>query len=432
MLRLIAASGFVWASTSATPSRISKIYTATASTSQHGSGNLSARRRLRLAVVRDHVQELDLQFEPLGKVELKNISHPVEAFVVRLDRYHRPRGLRWKLWTAITVMVMILLAGGTGWWWQDRVVKPPISEGGFSIAVLPFANLGNDHNDDYLGDGIAEDLTTDLSHLDGAVVVARESAFTYRGKAVDIREVGRQLGVRYVLEGSVRKFGETLRINAQLILTDHGTHVWAERFDQPMRDLRDGQDMIVQRIGTAVNRRFEKKRPQNLTANPDAYDLVLRAKATLQEPRSDVRNVIAAGYFEQALRLDPELVEAQAGVASMILETNRPFGRAADLVRRASLAAPDMPDVLGAKFRMLIRQQRTEQALDTYSRLLDLDFQCGWACRRILAMCAMPHTTGPAGRPLPVVRTDGAAQSIIARSRGDLFHAWSDGAPVGT
>ena len=323
-------------------------------------------------MVRDHVQELDLQFEPLGKVELKNISHPVEAFVVRLDRYHRPRGSRWKLWTAITVMVMILLAGGTGWWWQDRVVKPPISEGGFSIAVLPFANLGNDHNDDYLGDGIAEDLTTDLSHLDGAVVVAREFAFTYRGKAVDIREVGRQLGVRYVLEGSVRKLGDTLRINAQLILTDHGTHVWAERFDQPMRDLRDGQDMIVQRIGTAVNRRFEKKRPQSLTANPDAYDLVLRAKATLQEPRSDVRNVIAAGYFEQALRLDPELVEAQAGVASMILETNRPFGRAADLVRRASLAAPDMPDVLGAKFRMLIRQQRTEQALDTYSRLLDL------------------------------------------------------------
>ena len=122
----------------------------------------------------------------------------------------------------------------------------------------------------------------------------------------------------------------------------------------------------MQRIGTALNRKFDKQATANLTANPDAYDLILRAKATLQEPRNDVRNVIAAGYFEQALRLDPDSVEAQAGVASMIMETNRPFGRAADLVRRASLTAPDMPDVLGAKFRLLIRQQRIEQALDTY------------------------------------------------------------------
>ena len=126
----------------------------------------------------------------------------------------------------------------------SRAVKPPVSEGGFSIAVLPFTNLGNDHKDDYLGDGIAEDLTTDLSHLDGAVVVARESAFTYRGRRWTFVRSVRQLGVRYVLEGSVRKFGETLRINAQLIRTDHGTHVWAERFDQSMRDLRDGQDRL--------------------------------------------------------------------------------------------------------------------------------------------------------------------------------------------
>src|SRR5262249_11500680 len=149
----------------------------------------------------------------------------------------------------------------------------------YSIAVLPFTNLGNDRNDDYLGDGIAEDLTTDLSHLDGMLVVARESAFTYRGKEVDIREVGRQLGVRYVVEGSVRRIGDAVRINAQLIASYNGAHVWAERFDQPLRDLRDGQDTTVQHIGTALNVRFEQPPAKPPVSDPDAYDLILRAKA---------------------------------------------------------------------------------------------------------------------------------------------------------
>ncbi len=327
------------------------------------------------AVVRNHVQELDLQFEPLGKVELKNIARPVEAFVVNFDHQrHRPRVAR-KLWVAAAALA-IVIASGAGWWVMQRIPagKPLADEGVFSIAVLPFTNLGSDHADDYLGDGIAEDLTTDLSHLDGAVVVARESAFTYRGRQVDIREVGRQLGVRYVLEGSVRKFNETLRINAQLIAAGSGTHVWADRFDQSVRDLRDGQDSIVQRIGAALDIKFDKsKRQQISTADPDAYDLILRAKVVLQEPRSDVRNIIAAGYFERALRLNPASVEAQAGVASMIMETNRPIGRAAELIRKASLAAPHSPDVLGARFRLLIRQQRDEQAFETFRRLLDVD-----------------------------------------------------------
>jgi adenylate cyclase len=334
------------------------------------------------SVVRNHVQELDLQFEPIGTVELKNIARPIEAFVVRLDR---PVG-RWQSGSrrprliAAVALLALLVAGSAGWLISHRTpdVVPLADDRGLpplSIAVLPFTNLSDDRDEDYLADGISEDLTTDLSHLDGAMVVARESAFVYRGKSVDIRDVGRQLGVRYVLEGSVRKIGDAVRINAQLIAAQNGAHIWAERFDQPLRELQAGQDSTVRRIGTALNIRFDgaKQQPQSQAADPAAYDLVLRARAVLQEPRSDIRNTIAAGYFEQALRKDPTSVAAKAGVATMLLETNRSMNRAGYLISSAETAAPDSPDLLGAKFRLLFRRGRYEQAVATFGHLLDID-----------------------------------------------------------
>ena len=325
------------------------------------------------AVVRNHVQGLDLRFEPMGTVQLKNIAQPVEAFVVRLDG--RVRSRRRSAMTVACVLLGLIVAGIGGWLWYPRDTRPTVdaSTDTLSIAVLPFINLSGDHDEDYLADGISEDLTTDLSHLDGALVVARESAFSYRGKQVDIRDVGRQLGVRFVLEGSVRKLGDAVRINAQLIAAYNGVHVWADRFDQPLRDLRNGQDSTVQRIGTALNIRFDKTKRQPAMAEPAAYDLVLRARAILQEPRSEDGNNIALGYFEQALRKDPESVAAKAGVAAMLLQSNRSINRAATLVDRAEWVAPNAPDVLGAKFWLLMRQQRYEQAVATFSHLLDID-----------------------------------------------------------
>jgi adenylate cyclase len=118
---------------------------------------------------------------------------------------------------------------------------------------------------------------------------------------VDIRDVGRQLGVRYVLEGSVRKIGDAVRINAQLISTDNGAHVWADRFDQPLHDLQNGQDSAVQRMGAALDIKVDRGREQPKTSTPDpsAYDLVLRARAVMQERLSYVRNVIAGGHFDE-------------------------------------------------------------------------------------------------------------------------------------
>jgi adenylate cyclase len=207
--------------------------------------------------VRDHVRgRLDLDFEDLGQIALKNIARPVEALVLRLDPSapSPPLVERRRLWTLVlTGLAALLLVGGGGAaWWLRREGPLPIAEGTrvpaqsvstfvpppvglssaprLSLVVLPLNNLGGDGLESYVVDGITEDLTTDLSRVPALVVIARESAFTYKGRSIDIKRVGEELGVRYVLEGSVRKFGKALRINVQLISTETGAHIWADRF----------------------------------------------------------------------------------------------------------------------------------------------------------------------------------------------------------
>ena len=341
-------------------------------------------------VVRDHVgNRLGLGFKELGSVNLKNIARPTEAFLIELapaaeapilaappKRSNRSMAL---VGIALVLIAIAIVLGSTQLHMRSEVAgatQPANTELPIlSIAVLPFLNLSDDPAQTYLADGISEDLTTDLSHLDKAFVIARESAFTYRGKSLDVRDVGRQLGVRYVLEGSVRKLGDAVRINAQLISADDGRHIWADRFDQPLRDLQAGQDSTVQRIGAALNVKFDSARqlPKMPAPDPAAYDLIWRAKAMLHERQSDSRDTIAAGYFEQALRVDPTSVAAKSGVATMLLKTSRSTKRAADLIANAELVAPNSPDVLAAKFRLLRRQQRYEPATATFRKLLDID-----------------------------------------------------------
>lgn len=346
-------------------------------------------------VVRDHIgNRLGLGFKELGAIDLKNIARPTEAFLLELEppaatpllTPHTKKSRR----TAVLVgaaLVCVAVGGSvlgvTGLNLRSNSPPPPLAPAQgrgndlppLSIAVLPFANLSGDPEQAYLADGISEDLTTDLSHLENVLVIARESASTYRGKSVDVRDVGRQLGVRYVLEGSVRKLGDAVRINAQLVSTNDGTHVWADRFDQPLRDLQAGQDSTVQRIGSALNVKFDNANPRPMTgaADPAAYDLVWRAKAILHEPQDHGRDTIAAGYFEQALRLDPTSVPAEAGVATMLVKTAGSTRRAADLIAKAELVAPNSPDVLAAKFRLLRQQLRYDEATAAFRRLLDID-----------------------------------------------------------
>src|SRR5206468_11996812 len=147
-----------------------------------------------------------------------------------------------------------------------------------SIVVLPFANIGGDSEQDYFVDGVTESLTTDLSRISGSFVIARNTAFTFKGKAVDVKQVGRELSVRYVLEGSVQRGGNRLRVNVQLIDAETGNHLWAERFDKPVADLFDMQDEIVSRLANTLDAELiaaEARRAER-TPHPDAMDLVFQ------------------------------------------------------------------------------------------------------------------------------------------------------------
>ena len=156
--------------------------------------------------------------------------------------------------------------------------------------VLPFANIGGDPEQDYFVDGVTESLTTDLSRISGSFVIGRNTAFTFKGKAVDVKQVGRELNVRYVLEGSVQRGGNRLRVNVQLIDAETGNHLWAERFDKPVADLFDMQDEIVSRLANTLNAQLiaaEARRAER-SMHPDSMDLYFQGKACLNkgQPRN--------------------------------------------------------------------------------------------------------------------------------------------------
>ena len=193
-----------------------------------------------------------------------------------------------------------------------------------SVVVLPFANLSNDAEQEYFADGISDDLTADLSLIPDSFVIARTSAFSYKGKPVDVRQIGRELGVRYVLEGSVRRTGGQVQVTAQLIDTENGAHIWADRFDADRADLAKAQEEIVGRLYQtlllelieAAAKRIEQEKP----ANPDSRDLVIRGWALYQRPLSAANREAALQAFEQALAIDPASVGARVGIATILGE----------------------------------------------------------------------------------------------------------------
>jgi TolB-like protein/class 3 adenylate cyclase/Tfp pilus assembly protein PilF len=187
-----------------------------------------------------------------------------------------------------------------------------------SLVVLPFANIGGDPEQEYFVDGVTESLTTDLSRISGAFVIGRSTAFTYKGKAVDLKQIGRELNVRYVLEGSVQRGGNRMRVNVQLIDAEIGNHVWAERFEKPLADLLDMQDEIVARLANTLNAQLiaaEARRVEQ-APNPDSMDLYFQGMAWINRGTTPQYMTQARGFFERALELDPRNVEALVGTAS--------------------------------------------------------------------------------------------------------------------
>ena len=230
---------------------------------------------------------LDLVVGDLGEQRLKNIAEPIRVYSLEVGRPAQPK--------------------------PATAPEPPQ----LSIVVLPFANLNGDREQEYFVDGITESLTTDLSRISGSFVIGRHTAFSYKGKSVDLKQIGRELGVRYVLEGSVQRGGNRLRVNVQLIDAATGNHLWAERFDKPVADLFDVQDEIVSRLANTLNAELiaAEARRAELAPLPGSMDLYFQGMACANKGASPEYLTQARGYYERALVLDPGNIEVLIGMA---------------------------------------------------------------------------------------------------------------------
>ena len=239
-----------------------------------------------------------------------------------LSRRHSPTFLAAAILLATSIAAVGWTAARTGGhlWFHNEAARPRLS-----IVVLPFANLSNDPEQAYFVDAIGDDLTTDLSRIAGSVVIAHSTAQTYQGKPVDVKQIGHDLDVRYVLEGSVRRMNDQVEVNAQLLDTDSGSHVWADRFNTDRRNLAEAQSEITGRLARTLNLELlqaaDRKIEQEADRNPDAGDLIMRGWNLWFRPFSAATHQEAARAFERALELDPRSVDAKIGVAT-ILTTN--------------------------------------------------------------------------------------------------------------
>ncbi|MBV9286812.1 MAG: tetratricopeptide repeat protein [Hyphomicrobiales bacterium] len=254
-----------------------------------------------------------------------------------------------------------------------------------SLVVLPFANIGSDPGQEYFVDGVTESLTTDLSRISGAFVIGRSTAFTYKGKPVNLKQIGRELNVRYVLEGSVHRGGNRLRVNVQLIEAEVGAHLWAERFEKPVADLFDMQDEIVARLANQLQAELiaaEARRAEQ-TPNPDSVDLYFQGQATLNRGYSlDMLANKARGFFARALELDPDNVDALVGVArvdgaiAVGYRTDDPAPLAAAAEASLTKALALAPNHALAHWRMgllLCQTNRAERGIEELDRALAID-----------------------------------------------------------
>lgn len=251
-----------------------------------------------------------------------------------------------------------------------------------SIVVLPFVNLSNDPGQQYFADGITDDLTTDLSRITDMFVIARSTAFTYRNKSADAKQIGRELGVRYVLEGSVQRSGNEVRINSQLIDAATGAHLWAERFDRDTRDLFALQNEITTRIAVALEQELVAAEAARQSEHPDVLEYILRARAAYAKPVSHHRNVEGISLLERALALDPHSVEAQSMMAGALagrVLNGLTASAAADLERAKGLseqalaASPRSAFAHFANGQVVRAQRRYAEAIAEYETVLAFD-----------------------------------------------------------
>ena len=305
--------------------------------------------------VRNQVRDkLPYDFEDMGEQSVKNIARPVRADALSaaavaatplvevkplLPSQALPtrHGMTHGRMVILSGCIAVLGIGVTAWWvWPHAGQAPPTRQnppaiGGqakvaprLSIVVLPLANLSNDPDQEYFADNITDDLTTDLSRIDGSFVIARTTAFAYKGKAIDVKQIGNELGVRYVLEGSVRRLGEQVQVNVQLIDAETGAHVWADRFDTDRANLAKTQEEITGRLARTLQVELVsaagRQIAQEKSSNPDARDLAMRGWTAFYLPVTEASTNDARQFFEKALEIDPSSADAKVGVAEILIQ----------------------------------------------------------------------------------------------------------------
>jgi adenylate cyclase len=334
---------------------------------------------------------LDLAVTDLGATQLKNIAEPIRVYSLEVGKLAQAKATkpgvskRPSAMLAAGIVAFIAIASGIGYFLianRTATVVPtaaiPAEPARLSIVVLPFTNLSNDPNQDYFADGITENLTTELSRIRNSFVIARNTAFSFKGKNVDARDIGRQLGVRYVLEGSVQRDQNRVRVNAQLIDAGSGAHLWADRFEEDVADLFKLQDQVVARLANSLGYELVQTEAEKdaRSKSPDAIDLAMRGWALVWQEqlqsRTKENNNAAQALFEQALKIDPNETDALEGDAyAYLLEYARGWtttgtdyeAKILGQADRAIALAPDNVWAYYVKSLFLVDTQRVNEGL---------------------------------------------------------------------
>ena len=341
---------------------------------------------------------LDLKVSDLGPVPLKNIAEPMRAYSLEVGapsaaKAAAPADQRKSLTgktrlafapLAAGIVALLVLVVGAGWYiLAGRGVKSP-EVARLSIVVLPFANLSGDPTQDYFADGITENLTTDLSRLSGSFVIARNTAFAFKGKNVDAREIGKELGVRYVLEGSVQRDQNQVRVNAELVDAESGGHLWAERFDKPLSSLFTMQDDIVASLASQLGAELitDEAHRAERTPAPDSMDLYFQGMAWYNKGRNPADIDRARGFFERALALDPGNLDAALGMAAADFQVAIGYSvddrteRLHSIEAKLNRVLSQSPNNAGAHFlmgRTLAQTNRQARGIEELNRALTLN-----------------------------------------------------------
>ena len=302
--------------------------------------------------VKDQVgNRLPLTFEDRGEQQLKNIESPIRVYDIRLEE-------------------------------SNRVEMAPLKKEKPSIAVLPFTNMSGDPEQEYFSDGITEDLITDLSKISGLSVIARNTSFTYKGRAVKLQSVGHELGVDYMLEGSVRKAGARVHVTGQLVSSNDGTHIWAERFDRDLTDIFAIQDeithAIVEQLKIKLLPQEKKSIGQAPTDNVEAYTFYLRGRDFLYR-YSKRYFELARRMFAKAIELDPNYARAYAGIADcdaflyMVYQVDVSLEGILDTAAKALALDSNLAEAHTARGVALSAARKFEEANAEFERALTLD-----------------------------------------------------------